>query len=171
MSPAIIRRGCRTSRTHASFERRHGADRQPAACSAIAAGLLRQLSVDPVAVAKTTQRTEIYASLNLGPATFFDKETFGTDRLVASGPAREDGEAVDWQHFLNQTPLPHRSKQDILRIETGNIDYFPDRNSAQKKDMLSRMSYGDFLSKIAKIDVFRVHASQCVLAGWNMMIP
>jgi hypothetical protein len=102
------------------------------------------------------------------------RDTYAVYDLVVLGaglgPAREDGETVDWQHFLSQTPLPHRSKQDILRVETGIIAYFPDRNSEQKKGMLSRISYGDFLSKIAKIDVFRVHASQCVLAGWNMMI-
>src|SRR6185436_417210 len=82
--------------------------------------------------------------------TFFDKETFGADKLVVGGPAREDGESVDWPAFLAASPLPEDAKRDILRIETAHIDYFPGLNSAQKKDALSRMSYGEFLSKIAK---------------------
>ena len=87
--------------------------------------------------------------MGLGPGTFFDKDTFGADKLVAGGPAREDDEIVDWPAFLAQTPLPETVRQDILRIETAMVDHFPGLSSAEKKDRLSRMSYGDYLSKIA----------------------
>ncbi|HEX3484234.1 MAG TPA: FAD/NAD(P)-binding protein [Micropepsaceae bacterium] len=120
----------------------------PRAYSPAASGLLKQLGIDPVALSKDCDRPEIYDGL--GPATFFDKETFGTDRLVTGGPAREDGEQVDWPAFLAKAPLPEDAKRDILRIETERIDYFPGQTSDQKKEALSRMSYGDFLSKAAK---------------------
>jgi spermidine dehydrogenase len=124
----------------------------PRPYSAVAAGLLKQLGINPVALAEASDRPEVYRSLGLGPATFFDKETFGADRLVVGGPAREDGEKVDWTSFLAAAPLPENAKRDILRIETEDVDYFPALTSAQKKDALSRMSYGDFLAKVAKVD-------------------
>jgi spermidine dehydrogenase len=122
----------------------------PRPYSAAAAGLLKTLGIDPVALAASSERPEIYRGL--GPASFFDKEAFGTDRLVVGGPAREDGEQVDWPAFLAEAPLPDKAKQDILRIATGEIDYFPGLTSEAKKDALSRMSYGDYLAKIVKAD-------------------
>ena len=119
----------------------------PRAYSAAASGLLRQLGIDPVALAASSEKDDIYDGL--GPGTFFDKETFGADKLVAGGPGREDGEVVDWPAFLAQTPLPESARQEILRIETGTVDHFPGLTSAEKKDRLSRMSYGDYLSRIA----------------------
>ena len=94
----------------------------PRAYSAAASGLLTQLGIDPVALAESSEKEDIYEGL--GPGTFFDKETFGADKLVAGGPAREDDEVVDWPAFLAQTPLPETARQDILRIETGTVDHF-----------------------------------------------
>jgi hypothetical protein len=36
---------------------------------------------------KTAERSEIYHSLNLGPATFFDQETFGTEHARTAKPS------------------------------------------------------------------------------------
>jgi spermidine dehydrogenase len=118
----------------------------PRAYSPAASGLLRELGIDPVALAESAEKEEVYEGL--GPATFFDKETFGADKLVVGGPGREEGETVDWPAFLAQTPLPESARAEILRIETAMVDHFPGLNSAQKKDRLSRMSYGDYLSKV-----------------------
>jgi spermidine dehydrogenase len=118
----------------------------PKPYSPAAAGLLKNLGIDPVALAKSAERENYYDGL--GPATFFDKDTFGTDRLVVGGPGREDEEVVDWPKFLSQAPLPADTKAEILRIETAMMDYFPGQSSAQKKDRLSRMSYRDYLSKV-----------------------
>ncbi|HEY4944289.1 MAG TPA: NAD(P)-binding protein [Rhizomicrobium sp.] len=120
----------------------------PRPYSAVASGLLKTLGIDPVALSKASERPDIYAGL--GPATFFDKETFGTDKLVVGGPAREDGEVVDWKSFLARAPLSPQARADILRVETAEVDYFPGLTSAQKKDKLSRVSYSDYLSKTIK---------------------
>lgn len=39
-----------------------------------------------------------------------------------------------------------------MRVEEGKVDYLPGLTSAQKKDKLSRMSYRDYLEKVAKVD-------------------
>ncbi|MBV9084992.1 MAG: hypothetical protein JOZ62_20120, partial [Acidobacteriaceae bacterium] len=88
---------------------------------------------------------------DLKPALFFDRETFGEDRLAAGLP-RKSAAPQDWQQFLVKTPLPESARANIVRLETGHIDYFPNLSSAEKKDKLSRMSYREFLRTYVKLD-------------------
>jgi spermidine dehydrogenase len=115
-----------------------------------AAGLLTELGIDPPALeAKCTDRS-VYKGLS--GAYFFDKETFGVDRLVAGMPAGAAGSsAKDWGEFLAKTPLSPDAQRDIIRIQTDKIDYMPGMTQAEKKDKLSRMSYQDFLLKVIKV--------------------
>jgi spermidine dehydrogenase len=69
----------------------------PFAYSTEARGLLTELGIDPPALeAKCTDRT-VYKGLK--SAYFFDKETFGTERLVAGIPG-PTSEAKDWSDYL-----------------------------------------------------------------------
>jgi spermidine dehydrogenase len=122
----------------------------PRPYSAVASGLLKSLGIEPKALAAKCDKPEIYHGL--GVASFFDKETFGVDRLVVGGSAREEDETVDWTAFLSKTPLSPKQRSDMLKIEAGTEDYFPGLTSDQKKDKLSRMSYLDYLSKVVKAD-------------------
>src|SRR5208282_5941949 len=64
----------------------------PRPYSVVASGLLRQLGVDPVALEARCAKKYFYDSLGLGRGVFFDRETFGADRLVvgvAAKPWRE----------------------------------------------------------------------------------
>jgi spermidine dehydrogenase len=80
---------------------------------------------------------QYYPSLGLGPGVFFDKETFGEDRLV-KGKISSPG-------FLEQAPLTNTARHDILRLETDQIDYLPGLSLDEKKARLSRISYRDYL--------------------------
>ena len=125
----------------------------PRPYSEVAGGLLTTLGIDPVALSKACDKDELYPSLGMNRAMFFDKETFGADRLVTGlpGAKRNDQEAQaspeTWRAFLAKTPLSARGKADVLRIETDRTDHMPGLTSAQKKDALSRVSYADYLSK------------------------
>jgi len=130
----------------------------PTAYSTESAGLLKKLGVDAVTLDKQCTVHGFYKSLGLGPGVFFDRETFGEDRLVAGfepegleTPSRA-ASAGKLKAFLEKTPLNEKVRQDILRIEQANIDYLPGLGSAEKKDRLSRISYKDFLLNIAKVD-------------------
>jgi len=56
-----------------------------------------------------------------------------------------------WPGFLARTPLSEEVQADIARVEEAHIDYMPGLSSAEKKDRLSRISYTDFLLKVAKV--------------------
>ena len=80
----------------------------------------------------------------MGRGSFFDKETFGEDRLIKGKIASPE--------FLDQAPLNDAARRDVKRLETEAIDYLPDLTSPQKKARLSRISYRDYLLDLVKVD-------------------
>jgi len=116
----------------------------PRPYSTVAAGLLTALGIDPAALAAGHAERRFYPALGLGPAVFFDKETFGDDRLV-KGKIAAPG-------FLDQAPLSDATRRDIRRLETEPIDYLPGLSSPEKKARLSRLSYRDYLLDLVKVD-------------------
>jgi len=127
----------------------------PTPYSTEADGLLKELGIDPLALAKQYARTSALGE-GLKQAVFFDKETFGEDRLVVGVPARGRGRPganpTSWKEFLAKSPLSEQVQSDIARLEDEQVDYMPGLSSAEKKGRLSRMSYKDFLLNIAKVD-------------------
>lgn len=116
-----------------------------------ARGLLTELGIEPAKFEEKYDDSKVYKGLK--SAYFFDKETFGTDRLVVGGPSpygRQGG--VSWPDFLAETPLSETVQKDILRVQEAKVDYLPGLSSDEKKDKLSRMSYKDFLMKLVKVD-------------------
>jgi spermidine dehydrogenase len=97
-----------------------------------------------VALAARHADRAFYPSLGLGPAVFFDRETFGEDRLV-KGKISSPG-------FLEKAPLSETARRDIHRLETEPIDYLPGITSVEKKARLSRISYRDYLLDLVKVD-------------------
>ena len=126
----------------------------PRPYSKVAGGLLKELGIHPAELAKACDKPEIYKSLGLGGATFFDKETFGRDTLVCGRGASwaNGGKDLPWREFLAQAPLSDAVKRDIARIEEGMADYMPGLTSDEKKERLSRISYRDYLLDIVKAD-------------------
>jgi len=130
----------------------------PTPYSAVASGLMERLGIDPVKLDKKFTNHALYRSLGLGSGVFFDRETFGVERLLRSprGLEEESAEGPEtesrWKEFLAQAPLTDAVRRDILRIETQNIDYLPGLSSVEKKARLCRISYKDFLLQIAKVD-------------------
>jgi spermidine dehydrogenase len=117
-------------------------------------GLLKALGIDPRALAAKYRGGNPTAGLGLEGAMFFDKETFGEDRLVKGTPGRRRGGAAGagWKEFLAKTPLSEQVQKDIVRLQEEDIDYMPGLTQAEKKDRLWRMSYKDFLLNVAKVD-------------------
>src|SRR5208283_3767159 len=118
----------------------------PRPYSAVADGLLKTLGIDPVALTNKCADRAFYPSLGLGRVLFFDKETFGADKLLVVA------DSSSWAQLLAQSPLSPQAQSDIIRIEEAKIDYLPSLSSDEKKSRLSKMSYRDFLLHVVKAD-------------------
>lgn len=133
----------------------------PRPYSQVADGLLKKLGIDPPQFDAKFTDHKLYRSLGLQSAVFFDKETFGQDRLVVGSPGRnwEDAstqhsaaKSIGWAEFLAMTPLSAEVQRDIVRVQEDKVDYMPGLSSAEKKARLSKISYRDFLLNVVKVD-------------------
>src|SRR5271156_3948847 len=121
----------------------------PAVYSPVAKGVIRDLGIVVSSYAQHNN-SHLYPSLGLKDKIFFDKETFGDDRLVVN-PSPRHG-AKMWQQFAAQAPLTDKAKADLKRLLALNEDLMPGLSSSQKKAELARMSYADYLTKLVKVD-------------------
>jgi spermidine dehydrogenase len=124
--------------------------------SAEALGLMRAIGIDvPALAAAARQATNREVFDGLQQAYFFDKETFGSDRLVVGAPGggrgRGGAAGASWSEWLAKTPLSADAQRDIARLQESKVDYMPGLTSDQKKDKLSRISYKTFLLDYVKV--------------------
>ena len=136
----------------------------PTGYPADAASLLQELGIDLNGFGRHFN-ADLYRSLNLRSGVFFDKETFGTDRLVM-GARRGDwrlptlppelagpvAEPPILDAFLAQAPLSALARHDITRLYVESVDYLPDLEVSAKLARLQKLSYRDYL-----VDVARLH--------------
>ena len=120
----------------------------------IPAALLSTLGIDVERLAKTTQHPKFYEQRGLKPAVFFDRESFGADKLVVG-----IGQ-IPFKELLSSAPLSAQAREQIAQIQEAKIDYLPGLTSAEKKQRLSRISYEAFLRDM-------VHAEPAVLRFYN----
>ena len=102
-------------RQAAPAERRHAGDRQPAALQPGRRRPARRrwASIPPALVQGLRPRRALSRRWACGHGVFFDKETFGADRLVAGAPDRWEATKGDWPAFLAKAPLTPAVKRDI----------------------------------------------------------
>jgi spermidine dehydrogenase len=128
----------------------------PAHYSKEAIGLLKELGIDVQRFYKYYDQ-KLYDSMKLGQIAFFDKETFGVDRLVPEARLDYEGPAFTAE-TAPQLPIAEAAQHDIIRLQEAAVDYFPDLNPEQKRARLIKISYKDFLLQYVKVhpDVVKV---------------
>lgn len=123
----------------------------PTPYSPVARGLMDELGIQPAKLAAKNYTPDTYK--DLGRAVFFDKETFGEDKLVLGPPTESGGgSGSPIAKFIQQFPMPEAIRAEVLRVETSNEDFFPGLTSAEKKDRLTRISYKKYLLDVIKAD-------------------
>jgi len=123
----------------------------------VARNLLNEIGVDVERYKKNNaDNRDLYRSLALGSAYFFDKETWGSDKLVVRPPSagggrgRGGGMTAD---YLSNMPLNEQARKDLVRLYSNDQpDYMPGLSSAEKKLKLAKISYQEYLLKVARVD-------------------
>jgi spermidine dehydrogenase len=138
----------------------------PAPYSAVAKGVIEELGIDVPSYPRYLNKN-LYHSLGLRPKIFFDKETFGADKLVVNPSPRGGSEGKDegssspdlMKQFLAEAPMAEQAKRDLPRLFQESRDFFPGLTSDQKKAKLARISYASYLRDIAGVheDIIKMY--------------
>jgi spermidine dehydrogenase len=117
--------------------------------------LLRELGVD-IRRWDTAFDGKLYASLGLSEGVYFDRETFGVDRLIAGSPMVGDpdwvGSDANPRHIeavIGKFPMSEDAKARLLAFFKYSKDYLAGKSKAEKIAYLKKLSYRDYLRKDA----------------------
>jgi spermidine dehydrogenase len=139
----------------------------PAPYSAVAKGVIEELGIDVSSYPKYVAKN-LYRSQGMRPKIFFDKETFGADKLVINPSPRGGSESSDdvaqgapalLKQFLAEAPIADQAKRDLERLYQEEKDYFPGLSSDEKKAKLARISYASYLKDVAGVhdDIVKIY--------------
>jgi len=117
----------------------------PSQYSTVAGGLLWELGIDRTRYfEKNRGMFSNYADMGLQGSMFFDKETFGSDKLVVGW-----GDAPISETIKN-APLSDEVKHDAVRLYESHENYLPTLDAKATREKLTHMSYQDYVVKVAK---------------------
>ncbi len=119
-------------------------------------GLLQELGIDVDRFFKYFDQ-QLYKSMNLKRATFFDKETFGADVLLPGFGTHYLGLEYP-PEILSKIPIAESARQDLSRLQTTTVDYLSGLSPEDKRRKLIKTSYKDYLLQYVKLhpDVIKI---------------
>lgn len=116
-----------------------------------AKGLLRDLGVETARFDAAFEE-RLYASLGLSRGMFFAKEAFGRDALVTGvdvlGKLHMPRPPRTLADVLAEFPVSDVSRAQLRALYESTRDPLADKSTDEKRDILKRTSYRDFLTKV-----------------------
>ncbi len=117
--------------------------------------LMRALGVE-TARFRTLFDQDLYPGLGLSRGSFFDRDRFGTDRLVTGDPTdwvsddiprdRRNGRPIE--AFIGDFPMTPASRRQLLELYSSKrVDLARLPDDAAREDYLSKISYSEFLRR------------------------
>ncbi len=109
---------------------------------------------------ETALNTKLYPGLGLSSGIFFAREAFGQDRLVTGDPQRSLPTDIpaDLQRgrpiaeFAADCPLNAAEQQSLVALYTDMRDVMPGLTVQQKIDLITTISYQEFLQKYWRLE-------------------
>lgn len=114
-----------------------------------ALGLLQEIGIDVDRFYKYFDR-DLYKGMKLKRATFFDKETFGVDRLLPGFGTHYLGLTYP-PEILAKIPISESARKDLARLQEEKVDYLSGLSADQKRRKLIKTSYKDYLLQYVKV--------------------
>ncbi|MFQ5981930.1 MAG: NAD(P)-binding protein [Woeseiaceae bacterium] len=124
---------------------------KPAKYSKVAKQLLKDIAID-------TQRfydyydQEYFSSRDLGYGMYFDRATYGVDRVTANPMGGFFGELPTADKRLaaiRAMPISEDDQVEFVRLLAGGVDYLGGKSVEEKRRILRNISYLDFLEQHA----------------------
>jgi spermidine dehydrogenase len=122
-------------------------------------GLLQELGIEVDRFHKYFDQN-LYKGMGLKRATFFDKETFGIDRLLPGFGTHYLGLSYP-PEVLAQIPISEAARKDLTRLQDTKVDYLQELSADEKRRKLIKTSYKDYLLQYVKVhpDVIKIFQS------------
>lgn len=121
------------------------------------ARILAALNIEPKRFeSEDVFHRRLYPGLGLKKAVFFNKEAFGSDKLVTGDPlqlgfdefAPKNPGARKFGEFLADCPLSDKARAGLIELFEGKRDYLSGLTEADKVKRLEKKSYRAFLTEI-----------------------
>lgn len=117
----------------------------PSSYSDVARDLLVDIGIDVQRFYEYFDQ-ELYDELGLSYSILFDEKHFGQRKLVTGYGSRP------WHEFAADAPLSDKARADLVRAFTEERDYLPGMSAEEKRNLLAKTSYLDYLRDYVKLD-------------------